>query len=113
MQMNESPATVALDLLDAAYAALLRADFVALPDLTARLERELAQPPVRFGADGLRQIRQRADRNAVVLLAAQRGIRAARRRVEEVRSASSGLVTYDRSGKRAEVSEARSLAQRL
>ena len=51
--------------------------------------------------------------NAAVLLAAQRGIRSARRRLAEIRTTASGLVTYDRSGRRAEVSESRNLAQRL
>lgn len=103
----------ALGLLDETYAALLRTDLAALAGLSAALERELQLVAGGLAEVQLRAIRQKADRNAVVLLAAQRGIRAARRRLQEVRSASSGLVTYDRSGRKAEVSEARSLAQRL
>jgi plasmid stabilization system protein ParE len=46
-------------------------------------------------------------------MAAQRGVKAARRRLAEIRSTASGLVTYDRTGRRAEVTESRNLAQRL
>lgn len=106
-------AQAATQLLDLAYEALLKSDFAALGGLSERLERELARGAARFGEAELRAIRQKANRNAVVLLAAQRGIRSARRRLEEIRDTAQGLVTYDRSGKRASVSEHRSLAQRL
>lgn len=113
MPAIDDQGSTALAVLDAIYAALLRSDLDALPGLTERLELDLSRHYPTFGERALRQIRQKADRNAVVLLAAQRGIRAARRRIDDIRSASAGLVTYDRSGKRAEVSEQRSLAQRF
>lgn len=113
MPRSDPAAAAALALLDEAYEALLKGDFAALGPISARLEEELLRLPPGLAAEELRRIRTLADRNAVVLLAAQRGVRAARRRFEEIRSASSGLVTYDRSGKRAEVNEPRSLAQRL
>lgn len=110
---NDPRAALALGLLDQAYAALLKSDLTALPGLAAQLEQELQHGAQSYGEADLRAIRLKADRNAVVLLAAQRGIRAARRRVAEIRAAASGLVTYDRSGKRAEVSESRALAKRF
>lgn len=113
MPQNDTRGPEAEALLDDAYTALLKSDFAALAPISARLEEELARASSGLGAEALRRIRQKADRNAVVLLAAQRGMRAARRRLEEIRSAASGLVTYDRSGKRAEVGEPRALAQRL
>lgn len=103
----------AAQLLDQIYAALLRSDYAALPGLTIELERELQTPRERLTETSLRVIRRRANRNAAVLLAAQRGVRSARRRLDEIRRSASGLVTYDRSGKRAEVSESRNLTQRL
>lgn len=113
MPGNEQPKFAVHALLDQAYDALLAADLAALPDLTRSLEAELQRAMAGMNGDDLRAIRQKADRNAVVLLAAQRGIRAARRRVEEIRSAASGLVTYDRSGRRAEVGETGALAKRF
>jgi hypothetical protein len=111
--MPDAEVKKALEALDAAYAAVLAADFAQLPALSAELDLVIQRATPGLGAEDLRRIRQKADRNAVVLLAAGRGIRAAHRRLAEVQSAASGLVTYDRSGKRAEVSEGRSLAQRL
>jgi hypothetical protein len=113
MPQNDQNRTIALDLLDQTYEALRGANFAILPSLAALLEEALIKGADGLGEGDLRVIRQKADRNAVMLLAAQRGIRAARRRVAEIRTASSGLVTYDRSGKRAEVSDARTLAQRF
>lgn len=114
MRPNDpSPAPLAAQLLDQVYDAMLRSDYAVLPPLATRLEAAMrARTPALTEAD-LQLIRRKADRNAAVLLAAQRGIKAARRRLTDVRAASSSLVTYDRSGRRAEVSESRNLAQRL
>lgn len=103
----------AVQLLDQVYTALLQSDYGALPGLTARLDRELQTPSEPLTEARLQIIHRRAERNAACLLAAQRGIRAARRRLAEIRSTASGLVTYDRSGRRAEVSEPRNLAHRF
>lgn len=102
---------LAVQLLDQVYEAMLRSDYGALPALGARLEAVLHGPALAE-AD-LQLIRHKADRNAAVLLAAQRGIKAARRRLADVRTATGSLVTYDRSGRRAEHSDSRNLAQRL
>ncbi len=105
--------TVAAQVLDQVYAAMLRSDYGALAALTDELERALqrqANPPSEAEAQ---TIRRKAERNAAVLLAAQRGIKAARRRLADVRASSASLVTYDRSGRRAEVIETRNLTQRF
>ena len=104
---------VAAQLLDQVYAALLKSDFAALGDLTARLEREMAAPSEKLTEARLRIVTRKAERNAACLQAAQRGIKAARRRLADIRSTANSLVTYDRSGRRAEVSEGRNLAQRF
>jgi len=103
----------AAQLLDLVYDALLRADFASLPMMAEELERELATPSVKLSESQLAIIRRRAERNGACLIAAQRGVKAARRRLAEIRSTATGLVTYDRSGRRAEVSETRNLAQRF
>jgi hypothetical protein len=112
MRRNDPAKTpLAAQLLDQVYDAMLRSDYGALPALGARLEAVLQGPPLSE-AD-LQLIRHKADRNGAVLLAAQRGIKAARRRLADVRAATGSLVTYDRSGRRAEHSDSRNLAQRL
>lgn len=112
-QNNAQPLPNAAVLLDQIYQAMLRSDYAALSGLAADLERELQNPTGALTESGLRLIHQKAGRNAAVLTAAQRGIRSARRRLAEIRATASGLVTYDSNGRRTEVSESRSLAQRL
>ncbi len=103
----------AVDLLDQVYEALLRSDYAALPGMTALLEQELLSPSATLTETHLITIRRKAARNGACLLAAQRGVKAARRRLAEIRSTANGLVTYDRKGRRAAVIESRNLAQRL
>ena len=103
----------AVQLLDQVYDALLRSDYAGLWGMAEQLEQELAQPSARLSAVQLQSIERKALRNAACLMAAQRGVKAARRRLAEIRSTATGLVTYDRSGRRAEVIESRNLAQRL
>ena len=103
----------AAQLLDQVYQALLRSDYAALPAMTGLLEQELRTPTVPLTESHLATIHRKAERNGACLLAAQRGVKAARRRLAEIRSTASGLVTYDRKGRRAEVTGSRNLAQRL
>ncbi len=109
MLANEPRAAV---ILDEIHAALLLRDYAVLADLTKSLEEALAQPAQKLDAAALAVIRGKADRNAATLIAVQRGIRAAVRRIAEIRSVSNGLVTYDRSGLRQQ-SVSKGLAQRL
>ena len=103
----------AVQLLDQVYEALLRSDYAVLPGMTALLEQELLSPGTPLTEGHLTIIHRKALRNAACLLAAQRGVKAARRRLAEIRTTANGLVTYDRKGRRAEVIESRNLAQRL
>jgi hypothetical protein len=91
-------------LLDEVHAVLLRQDYAGLAHLAEALERELDQPSQRLDPDALAVIRRKADRNALTLIAVQRGIRAAVRRIAEIRSVANGLVTYDLAGRREEKS---------
>ena len=100
-------------LLDLVHQALFAADYAALSGLEARLAQEISRPDFTLSAAELRLVRHKALRNATCLLAAGRGIKAARRRLSDIRGASGGLITYDRAGKRAEIGESRNLAQRL
>lgn len=103
----------AAQLLDQVYDALLQSDYGALPGMADLLERELQSPSETLTAAQLTVIRSKAARNGACLMAAQMGVKAARRRLAEIRSTAAGLVTYDRSGRRAEVTESRNLAQRF
>jgi hypothetical protein len=88
------------DLLDRAQAALRRGAFDELPDLSAAIETRLADglaPLVPAAAAGLRA---RAERNALCLEAAGRGLRAASRRLREIRAVAQGLATYGEDGLR-------------
>lgn len=86
-------------LLDEIHGALLRHDYPALAPLGAALEAELDQPSQRLEARDVALIRAKADRNAATLKATTRGIRAALRRLDEVRQVARGMVTYDRNGR--------------
>jgi hypothetical protein len=99
-------------LLDEIHAALLHHDYGTLASLGAALEQELDHPGHKLTPAALDLIRRKADRNAATLLAVQRGIRAAVRRITEIRSVSTGMVGYDRFGQRQE-NVAKGLTQRL
>ena len=97
--MTLLPDPKAAVLLDEIHGALLRHDYGALGPLGLALEAELDQPSQQLDARAVQVIRARADRNAATLQATTRGIRAALRRMAEVRQAARGMVTYDRSGR--------------
>lgn len=116
MPKTEIPAVEvrACSLLDGVHQALLRGDYAALSPLTTALTAEvtaLEQDPSH--RDGLQSVARRATRNAQCLLAALRGVRAAQRRLADIRAAGSSLVTYDQKGRRAEVVAGRDLAKKL
>ncbi len=87
-------------ILDDIHAALLRHDYQALGPLGAALEVELDHPSQKLDARAVAVIRARADRNAATLQATSRGIKAALRRLAEVKQVARSLVTYDRAGRR-------------
>lgn len=86
-------------LLDDIHAALLRHDYPALGPLGAELESELDRPSEKLDARGVALIRARAERNAATLLATGKGVRAALRRLNEMRQVARSIVTYDRKGR--------------
>jgi hypothetical protein len=73
-----------------------------LAEATSAVEAGLARlEPVDEA--GLDLLRQRASRNAACLDSAARGVRAARRRLAEIRAMDSGLATYGDKGRRDEL----------
>jgi hypothetical protein len=109
MQANETRAAV---LLDEIHDVLLQRRYGQLPALTQSLEEAMAQSAPDLDASDAALIRRKADRNAATLGAIQRGIKAAIRRIAEIKAVSNGMVTYDKSGRRQEQTT-NGLAQRL
>lgn len=99
-------------MLDEVHAVLMRHDYAGLETLAAALEDELDHPSQTLDSAALAIIRRKANRNAATLIAVQRGIRAALRRITEIHSVSNSLVTYDRSGRREEKWNSSELAAR-
>lgn len=100
-------------LLDQVHQALTGADYPALGPLTVQIEEEMARLEAGTDSATLRGLQAQALRNARCLQAATQGFRAARRRVEEIRAARSGLVTYGPKGRRAEVHPTGDLVKRF
>lgn len=89
------------DSLTAMNRALLAGDFRAMPDLTRQIERHLEQGAAKgLAPAALTRLRRQADENAVLLRSAQRGLRAAQRRIAEIRGVATGLTTYTAGGQR-------------
>lgn len=84
-------------ILDAVHGALRRGDYAALPALTAAME-EAVEGLDQVGADEMRALRARLERNAACLVAAARGLKAAKRRLAEIAQARAGLSTYGATG---------------
>lgn len=97
------------DTLDAIRAALRRGDFAALADLSHRAEAQMLLPR-RPDAASLNALRARADATGACLQAAARGIRAAERRMADLREG--GLSTYDLQGRRQTLTAATSQTRR-
>lgn len=86
-------------LLDQAAAALLAGDLAALVRLTPEIEAARIAPSDRAGAE---RLQWKAQRNARLLEAASRGVKAARLRMVEITRGPT-LTTYDARGHRAEI----------
>lgn len=80
-----------------------RADFPALALLAPQLEAALTGFGGAVDPAVMWRLRRKAEENAQLLEAARRGLRAARRRIEETRRAGAALQTYDGKGRRAEI----------
>jgi hypothetical protein len=84
-------------LLDEGAAALLAGDLAALARLAPEIEAASVDPFDRAGAE---RLHAKAQRNARLLQAASRGVRAARQRVTEILHGPT-LTTYDAHGRKA------------
>ena len=87
-------------LLEDERAALVAADFKALEDVATRKEalfEELRR--TRAPEASLARLRQAAERNAALLAASARGLRAVTRRIAEIRAATGSLRTYSQDGR--------------
>jgi hypothetical protein len=84
-------------LLDAAAEALLVGNLAALSQLTPQIESVSITPPDRATAE---RLHAKAQRNARLLQAASRGVKAARLRVAEITRGPT-LTTYDARGQKA------------
>jgi hypothetical protein len=91
-----------LAVLDATHAALLEGNLDAITPLARRLD-VLVGTLHGCAGDTLQLIRAKAARNAKTLQAAEQGVRAAQRRLADLREAASGHRTYGRDGHRAAV----------
>ncbi|MDZ4093358.1 MAG: hypothetical protein U1D35_00430 [Paracoccaceae bacterium] len=111
---DRSRAQVLEQALDRVHRAALAGELDNFGKMAAEIEALLAQIS---GLDDLalaRRLHEKAERNAVCLQAASRGVRAARRRVAEIAAARTGLVTYDGKGRRAHMTPTEGqLTQRL
>jgi hypothetical protein len=87
------------DLLDRTHAALLAGDLAALSGLDERLAAAAEALPAPSLATA-RRLQRKAERNARLLQAAGRGLRAARARMAEI-ATGPGLATYDAQGRKA------------
>ena len=89
------------DSLTALHRALLAGDFRAMTGLTQQIERHLdGGAALGLDATALARLRCLANENAVLLRSAQRGLRAAQRRIAEIRGVATGLTTYTAGGQR-------------
>ncbi len=89
-----------LGCLKAINSALLAGDFAGISALTDQMESRLAAGIGGLDAESLKRLRGQASANAVLLQSSQRGLRAAQRRVAEIRGVASGLSTYTAAGRR-------------
>jgi len=89
------------DLLDRTHAAVIAGDMAALAALAPQVEAMLDALPPPDAATGER-LRRKADRNAALLQAAARGVRAAEARLVEI-LAGPTLTTYDARGRKAAI----------
>jgi hypothetical protein len=99
--------------LDKVQSALMAGAFDQLQDLSAEIERLMETVEIRTEQDAA-LIRQKASRNAACLGAAMQGVRAAQRRLTDLREASTGHRTYGPLGQRSAIATGpSSLRQRV
>lgn len=94
-------------LLDKIAEVLTRGDFTALAALEETLRARMAAGGISGAA-----LARKAERVTALLEAARQGLRAAQRRLAEIRAADNGVATYDGQGRRQEISTAASTMHR-
>ncbi|MCR9085365.1 MAG: flagellar biosynthesis protein FlgN [Rhodobacteraceae bacterium] len=112
--INDNAAEIE-DLLDAERDALLEGDFDAVRDLKDRKEELLAsllEHRAGLSPESYAQLSEKAARNQSLLAGAARGIAAVRQRLQEIRDARTGNVSYDAEGRRPTPLRASSLEKR-
>jgi hypothetical protein len=89
-----------IDTLDSVHVAILSGQIENLDNLTHKIGTD-SDDLSSASPQQLHDVRKKAARNAQCLQAAMKGIRAAQRRLAELRQAQVGHVTYDQHGHRA------------
>ncbi len=109
-------ALTALDgMLDAERHAIRNGEFGGLESLALAKGRLLEQVTASVGradGDALARLRDKADANQRLLAAAIKGVRAAQRRLDMIRRASSSLNTYDSLGRAQSITPDRGSVER-
>lgn len=100
-------------LMDQMHAALISADFMKLEEISPALEAALEDLPQTNDQALIARLHKKAMRNAATAQAAGRGVRAAIRRLSDVRQNAAGLVTYTEKGKRAAYESQGELSRRF
>ncbi|MDB5659316.1 MAG: hypothetical protein JWS10_1931 [Cypionkella sp.] len=88
-------------LMDEMHTAIVTADFDGLGRLSPKLDAALESLPKRMDQKLLQRLQRKAERNASSAAAAAKGVRAAIRRLNDVKQNAIALVTYDENGQRA------------
>lgn len=112
--MTSDPGITPIErMLDDMRRRVMAGDLASLPALEADLA-QAVQGLRPATVEDAQKIRAKAMRNLACLEAAARGVRAARRRLDEIRQAASGtIVVYDDRGRRAETAPEPAPRQRL
>ena len=100
---SEENAVEIEQLLDAERSALLEGDFDAIRDLKDRKEELLGgllEQRAGLSPEAYALLSEKAARNQSLLAGAARGIAAVRQRLQEIRDARAGSVSYDAEGRR-------------
>lgn len=101
-----------MECLNAVGSALRQGRLGDLENLTDKLEAAMSDA-APIASESLLRIRRQAERNVALLQAAARGVRAARRRIAEIRAIGDGFVSYGPTGERDEASGPGILVQRI
>lgn len=99
--MRASTAETMAAALDRLHDALRQGQLSSLKGAVAALEGQL-DGLKGLNIEALDEVRRKALRNAACLQAARQGVRAARRRLDEIRMMDAGFVCYDSRGMRDE-----------